>query len=135
MKVYEVISPAYGGPVQVTFDDGVLVKFEVITTPQITPSLDKIRLSIRESDFMAEMSAWKMAVKEVDRAVTFDMFWTRYNYKVDKALALQEWNKMSRADQVAAYDFIPVYEAQLKLNGGLAKKYAVRYLKHKPWIQ
>ncbi len=141
MKIYEVHSELFGGAVRMTFNEpGVLIRFEAVNqdvdklnydADQQVPS---IRLRLTLSGFLSMCEAYRLKPLEISREITFDMFWDKYAYKVDKPLAMEAWNKLTKEDQLAAFDFIPRYNAQLK-QSGLARKYAVRYLKHKPWIQ
>ncbi len=64
--------------------------------------------------------------------VTFEMFWNRYNDKErsSKKKTLTAWDKLSEADQVKAYLFIPVYERK---RGNADKKYATTYLSDQLW--
>lgn len=136
MKIYQVHSNIMLGDVRLTYNNhGILVCWEAVD--QLTPATVELRSTLLLSEALFFETAKKHNLKffEVNRKVTFDMIWERYAYKVDKALALAEWNKLTEEERVAAYDFVPFYFAQLKANGGLAKKYLVRYLKHKPWVQ
>ena len=133
MKQYKYFSKGFNCEVTVCYLEGMLC---AVVIDKVKPiQVDRAFFYTSESAFLKSCNEHKVKVTEVAREITFDMFWDRYKYKVDKPLAIEQWDKLSREDQVRAYDFIPAYEAQLKLNGGLAKKYAVRYLKHKPWVQ
>lgn len=137
MKIYQVNSTTFGSDVQLTYNhNGCLVGYQVMNNDIAgIPKGVNIRLQLNEEEFLQQMKAHNMKVTEVDRNITFEIFYERYAYKVDKSLAEAEWNKLTKVDQLAAFDFVPKYYAQLKLNGGLGKKYPVRYLKHKPWVQ
>lgn len=140
MRIYEIHSSVFGGPVRMTFNaHGILICFEVMN--QDTEALNikedelpTIRLRLVQDLFLSMCEAYTLKPVEVSRELTFEMFWDKYAYKVDKTLAQEQWGKLSKEDQLKAYDFIPRYNAQLKTSG-LARKYAVRYLKHKPWVQ
>ncbi len=64
--------------------------------------------------------------------VTFDMFWNRYNDKdrSSKKKTLAMWEKMSQAEQIKAYLYIPVYNRH---RGNAEKKYATTYLAAELW--
>lgn len=138
MKIYETYSEAFGSDIRLTYNNnGVLIRYEVIDEDlAATQSLSLFaKIIINEGEFLRLAKEYGLKFKEKDREITFEMFYERYGYKVDKTLALAEWNKLLKQEQLAAYDHIPKYYAQLKLNGGLGRKYPVRYLKHKPWVQ
>ena len=132
MTIYQVASTTFGCDVQLTFNpNGALIKYEVMQA-DIDTNGDNIRLHTKEADFLEIMKKFNMKVTKVHRKITFEMMWIRYNYKVDKALAMAEWNKMPEEEHTEAYDGVPAYEAHLKAHN-IAKKYLVRYLKHKPY--
>lgn len=69
---------------------------------------------------------------ETEREITFQMFWDRYNDKVrsSKKKTKDKWDKMSKAEQVKAYLFIPIY---FRTKGSAEKKYATTYLEAELW--
>lgn len=75
----------------------------------------------------------KLKVTHIPASVTFDMFWEQYNYKVDKALAMKQWDQMKEGERFAAVSAIKAYDNYLRLHPGIAKIYPVRYLKNKRW--
>lgn len=68
-----------------------------------------------------------MTITEVFDDVSFETFWTRYNYKVGKKEAEAAWSKLSDAKRSKAISRIPAYELYLK-DKGIAKAYAQKYL-------
>lgn len=133
MRILQVFSGTYGCDVQLTFNEAdTLIKYEVVNPA--AQAKDMIRLCTNLADFMVLMEQHKMKVIEVQRVITFEMMWVRYNYKVDKALALAYWRTMPAYKQILAYDGEPAYTAQCKANN-ISRKYLVRYLKHEPFMQ
>lgn len=133
IKYYQFHSKSLGTIVTVGYDDGILKSMEA-QEPQVdTDGLWS--LFKREAQFLEEAAKKGVKVTPLKREITFDMFWDRYAYKISgKPEAQKAWNKLSRADQAAAYDHIPVYEGQLKLNP-VAKLYGSSYLNAKRWIK
>lgn len=64
---------------------------------------------------------------------SFEEFWEAYRYKHDKLDAEAAYEKLSVTDKIAAIEGIEKYDRWLK-HTGIAKKYAVRYLKKKEWL-
>ena len=62
--------------------------------------------------------------------LTFEVFWKKYNLKIDKDLAQKEWDKLSDVDKILAYNGIDQYDNYLSKSGE-GKIYAVRYLKRR----
>lgn len=136
MRIYQVHSTTFGADVQLTFNqNGILIGYQVIGEELATvPSGTNIRLSVLEIEFLALMKTHNMKVTEVDRKITFDMFWNRYAHKVDKKEALAKWNSLSKDDQIEAFDHIPIYEAMLKRSPYARNKVdPLRYLKKERW--
>jgi hypothetical protein len=64
--------------------------------------------------------------------VTFQMFWDRHNDKERSSKKKTEalWNKLSQANQIKAYLYIPAYNRR---RGAADKKYATTYLSDELW--
>jgi hypothetical protein len=74
-------------------------------------------------------------VKEITREVAFEMFWEKYDYKISgKEEAKRAWQKLSKINQLMAFDYIKQYEGQLKLNP-VSKLYGASYLNAKRWVK
>ena len=71
---------------------------------------------------------------EVVEIVTFTMFWDAYNYKTlsHKIKTERAWNKLSDADQIKAFQFIPKYNKEIGKTG-IAKMHAQTYLNSFLW--
>lgn len=134
MKRYQYHSNGTGSVITLTYINGLLQGVELEPYEAHLDTNARAQFFISEVLFLKSCQQHKLQYTEIGLDITFDMFWERYGYKTDKALAMEAWQKMSKDDQVKAYNFIPRYNSQLK-SSGLARKYAVRYLKHKPWIQ
>lgn len=141
IKTYEYFSIGFGGNVQVTYKDGVIHKveledteLEVVNSGTHPEALAKCYFFIYEAGFLVATTG-KLKVKEITREITFDMFWDAYNYKTSgKEEAKRAWAKLSKVNQVMAYDYIKQYESQLKLNP-VSKQYGSSYLNAKRWIK
>jgi hypothetical protein len=70
-------------------------------------------------------------IKEITD-LSFEGFWSKYEYKVDKQQAEHFWNKMSKPDKLAALAGINKYKYRCKLKN-TAMIYPVRYLRYRRW--
>lgn len=70
---------------------------------------------------------------EINRDITFEMFWDKYNEKVrsSRKRAQTKWIKMKKSEQIKAYNFISKYESNIL--PGTEKKYAETYLNAELW--
>lgn len=133
MKRYQYHSNGTNSLITLTYVNGLLQGVELEPYEANPDSNARAQFFISEVLFLKSCQVHKTQVTEIGLEVTFEMFWERYAYKVDKHQATEAWQKLSKDDQLKAYNFIPRYNSQLK-GSGLARKYPVRYLKHKPWI-
>jgi hypothetical protein len=71
--------------------------------------------------------------KLVELLATFEMFWRRYDDKLNSSKKRSEikWNKMSKVEQQRAYDFIPTYFNNIPY--GTRRKFAETYLNAELW--
>lgn len=65
---------------------------------------------------------------QLNTNVTFDEFWEAYDYKVDKAEAIKQWEKLSQQSRDMAYAKIPEYRTSCTRRG-IALIYPSRFLK------
>lgn len=86
-----------------------------------------------KEDFMKAFGNSPMTVTEEGYRVTFEMFWKRYNKKINKPRSEYQWNKLSEADQVNAYFKLSAYERHLALTGWRNKLDPENYLKRRSW--
>lgn len=133
IRLYTYHSMGFGCMVTLAYDDGFLKSVE-IEAPVDTGRPD-VKVFNKESDFVAVCRKHNTPFTEVKRDVTFEMFWERYNYKASGRIPAQKaWDKLTEAERISAYDYIPTYEAHLKMSR-TAKKYASTYLNSKIYIR
>lgn len=139
MKTYQYHSAIFGCNVQSTYNKhGLLVSFTVLDGNDVTKvnlASGQLKNYVNELDFLAIAKQNGLKLTEVERVITFDLFWDAYKQKdCGRTKAEQVWGKLSKADQLEAYDFIPAFNGILKMNG-TAKPYATTYLNSKRWIR
>lgn len=135
MRVFEITTKNNEGNVIVKFlDDGGFGGIDFtginLTKKQIDWFMHNIPVSVDNIGVYAQA---KLGVYEVIDSVTFDMFWRRYDDKLNSSRkrTLAKWDKMSVKDRVSAYNFIPKYFANIPT--GTRKKYAETYLNSELW--
>lgn len=137
IKQYQFYSTSLQTKVIVSYYDGKLKSFELeVLAENVEFEKDKlVKFLMYEETFLQESKSRKIAIIQLNREVTFDMFWDRYKYKTSgKDEAQRAWKKLSKDNQLAAYDYIPVYESILKQNP-VAKQHGSSYLNAKRWIK
>lgn len=82
---------------------------------------------------MQRQSKWMKIVLIPESIVTFEMFWQRYDDKLNssKKRTKQKWDKMKEGERVKAFNFIGRYFASIPQ--GTRKKNAETYLNAELW--
>lgn len=135
MKTLIMTSSKFTG--QVIFEYNELGKLESMTVQAELNEKQENSLGYYMPWNISDIDALRAAANHAtftfqDREITFDMFWNRYDDKSrsSKKKTKQLWDKMSQAEQVKAYLYIPVY---LRNKGTADKKYATTYLNDELW--
>lgn len=138
MKTYQYHSAKLGCEVQVSYNKhGILCEFKTLVTDMEKhySGEKEFKNFYHEEDFKAAALHHKLKIVEVARVVTFDMFWEEYKQKdCGRTKGELAWNKLSKTEQLEAFDFIKSFNSILK-NSGTAKPYATTYLNSKRWIR
>ena len=136
MKTYLLTSPNFTGEVEFVFDDsGRLQDYRnraELNSGQKKWLLEKLPKTLSElSNVLADSKTAKLT--EVVVEITFEMFWHKYNDKVNSSRkkTQQKWDRMTKAEQVKAYRYIGYYFSTLPQ--GTRKKYAETYLNAELW--
>lgn len=84
---------------------------------------------------MEKIEEWRTAkrfkVTEQKEAVTFEAFYLKYGNKTGKKKAQNAWDRLSKAKQALAFNYIPNYKYQLK--AGTELRCPATYLNSEPW--
>lgn len=65
--------------------------------------------------------------------ISFDMFWTAYNQKINKKRCEGLWDKLSISKRVAAWQGVAAYDSFLKQTGWRKKADPETYLRNEYW--
>jgi hypothetical protein len=136
MNRYLITSSHYTGEVELVFDTtGRLVRIDMQSTNMTVVQVDKFKERIPAVENLLEQrfSDTKVTIVQSEYEVTFEQFWKKYNKKINKLRGEQEWNKLSKAEQVCAFFGIDAYDkflAQVKVRQKLDPE---NYLKRKSW--
>ena len=136
MKKFQLSSNKTNGIITIVYDDRDMLccidwMEAQLSKAQITFLLKNISVSF--SDLEAFILGHNMNCIEVGVDISFDQFWDKYGYKVDKKRAKAIWDKMSVQKRLAAYHGIAKYERHLKMAEWRNKMEAKSYLKNERW--
>jgi len=136
MKIFHITSTRLEGYIELKFDDSDKFKGIDFIESNISEDAQKWFLQNIPANVPA-LGLYKkydtITITEMMQDVTFDMFWKRYDDKLNssKKKTLTKWNKMPEPEQVKAYRFIGKYFASIP--EGTRKKYAETYLNAELW--
>lgn len=132
---YQISHEHYQGDVVLTYRvDGVLCVAECHVDAwkahQVGWLLTKLAHESVVND-KAQMDKWRLKAYHLKVDVTFDLFYQRYPTKRDKKKAERYWNRMKKAEQVKAYNYVFTYLKSLR--PGVEAKYPGTYLNSEVW--
>jgi hypothetical protein len=136
-------SPQFEGEIEYSYDDdGNMRRFEIRATlsadqlqwilTHIPVDLDKLYM-LREHFRRIKSPA---DIREYIQKIDFDIFWSRWfagrnKDNSSKKKAQTKWNRMTKSEQLKAYQYIGKY--MNKLGAGVGIKYAETYLNSDLW--
>ncbi|MDR2286959.1 MAG: hypothetical protein LBE04_05735 [Prevotellaceae bacterium] len=143
MKEFLMTSPQFEGEIEFAYNDaGGLIRLDIranLNPAQYQYIVKNLPSSVSGlMAFKENLKAIKSPadIREVVRKIDFDVFWDRYfagrnKDNSSKKKARAKWERMSRADQLKAYQYINKYLAGL--GAGIGIKYAETYLNSELW--
>ncbi|MDJ1494177.1 hypothetical protein QNI19_14635 [Cytophagaceae bacterium DM2B3-1] len=135
MRKFVIVSRKFDCEIIFSYSNGVFMGFEV-NKELPAESLQFIvnTAFYKLSDLQKAYSSPKLkgALVELVQLISFDEFWNKYDYALDKKRAKDVWDKLPVHEQTRAYDYIENYNNELR-KSGTAKMYAKTYLKNKVW--
>lgn len=136
MVTYLLTSDKWAGEVELVYNDaGLLVEMKNrshMSDEQYRFFLQHSPSSLNALQTLTANTSAK-AVLMPESELSFNLFWDRYNDKVNSSRKRAEakWNRMSKADQLKAYNYIGVYKANIP--HGTRIKFAETYLNAELW--
>jgi hypothetical protein len=140
MKELIITSEQFVGEVRVLYgEQNELLKID-FTQGDLTPS-QKHKLKTRVAPLFESIEKQveyfdSKTVRIVlgDHQVDFERdFWQPYGKKINKARCLKDWDKLSKADKLAAVNGLKTYKNHLKLNTWKNQADPENYLKRQMW--
>lgn len=136
MRRFLITSPAFTGHIQADYNEAgslLLLSFEncAMSLQQIAGM--KATMPAQVDGIEQAFKPTRCTVVETAFEVTFDMFWIRYGKKINRARALQLWDKMNKSEQVTAWASVPFYDKYLKKDSWRPKADPETYLRQRYW--
>ena len=138
MRLFKITSPNWKGEVELVYNEaGKLVRmsFEGCEIERHEAVVEKFKLvvPVKVDLLEAAFASTSAVVVEAGFSVSFDMFWDKYNLKLNRIRCEKLWDKLSKTDQVKAFYRIDAYDKYLKGKDWLSKLNPDSYLRDKRW--
>lgn len=135
IKSYKYYSQTLQANITISFYEGAFKSVDIELGHEVVKKDGLVKFLANEAEFLKEAKDRNIQLIELDREVTFEMFWDAYKYKTSgKIEAEKAWKKLTKDDQIAAFDYIPVYNSILKTNKA-NRLHGSTYLNAKRWIK
>lgn len=118
MRKFVITSPRFKGQADIIYDDAGLIKvIDLLKTEMTAVQVDyfkqQIPLTVEGLEAGNGITP-NMVVVEENFEVTFDMFWNKYDVKINRKRCEAIWARLSKADQVNAWAGISAYDKFLQ---------------------
>jgi hypothetical protein len=137
MRRFIITSPNYTGQAELIYNEkGLLVTFDFIKTSINNPTAIltfKTTVPVLVDDMNTAFANTKATIVEADFEISFDMFWDKYDKKINLKRCEPLWKKLGKTKQVKAYYGIEPYEAFLLQTGFRKKADPETYLRNEMW--
>jgi hypothetical protein len=135
MTTYLATSRAYGGCIALTYNEEDQLAIVNLSEAQLSPRQREwvLRHAPLHPSGLPEFARHTRSIlTEQPQQITFEMFYQAYGVKEARKKAQTAWNKLSRAEQVKAYRYIPRLKNKY-LNSGVPLPYPATYLNQQRW--
>ncbi len=136
MRRFVITSPHYNGQAEIIYNgEGILCRIELTETDMIASVVKgfKNRVPALVDELAEAFTGTQVKIIENDIEVTFDMFWKKYNKKINKSRCIMLFTKMDKSMQLLAFMGILAYDKYLKKESWRSKADPETYLRNKYW--
>lgn len=137
MTQYFITHSSYTGEIKVVYNqDKLLDGFDCSSTnlSERRRAIFKEVIPVRIEDLEGIKEVIKgchIIAEELE--ISFDMFWNKYDKKINRKRCEPLWRKLSKAKQYAAYNGIAAYNRYLHSTGFRGKQDPDNYLRNETW--
>lgn len=137
MKKFIITSTGYSGEVHIVYGiDGLLMLLDFshakLNAEQVKWFKEQSPTMYLKETFT--MGSSKLTVVESGYEITLEMFWEKYNRKVNLKRFTKLWNKAGKSTHVQAYFGITAYDNHLAMNTWKNKADPETYFKNEYWL-
>jgi len=137
MKRIITTSAAFSGEVYIVYGENnmlLLIDFmNAVLSPEQINFLKQFTPVFYNDQFPEAFGKARLEFVIEGYEVTFDMFWRKYDEKLNRDRCLKRWDRMPKADRAKAYAGITPYFRHLQKNTWKNKANPDTYLRDKYW--
>lgn len=132
--IYQITSEAWKGYIELEFNDmGYMARTDTshaeLSETQQKWFLNKMPRELSELERVIKGTTARITT--IEKEISFADIWEKYDYKVGRKEALAKWNKMPKAEQIKAFNYVQKYKA--KKPDAQALLYLASYLSKERW--
>lgn len=132
-----VSSPFFKGNAELLYDRHgklILINLHQAEMSIKTTAAFKANVPVMLEDlFNSKIKDFEAIIVEKDFEVSFDMFWNKYDKKINRKRCVVYWERLSKTEQVSAYVGITKYFTFLGKTDWRQKLDPENYLKNHSW--
>lgn len=135
MTTYTATSNKFGGHITLTFDDEGNLRCVDMTQAELSTEWHEWlfrNLPLHVSKLPRYTEVTRFIITEHLQEVTFEQFYNAYGVKEARKKAFAAWNRLSKAEQLKAYNYIPRLKTKT-INTSIAMPYPATYLNQQRW--
>ena len=136
MRRFIISSPHYNGQAEIIYNaDATLCRIDLTETDMKASLVKgfKNRVPATVDELADAFTGTQVKIIEADIEVSFDMFWKKYNKKINKSRCIILFTKMDKGLQLMAFMGIPDYDKYLKKESWRSKADPETYLRNRYW--
>lgn len=136
MKRFLITSQKFAGTAEIFYNaDGVLCKIDTTDTGMNALTIAAFKRTVSATvDEVASVFSPGTTIVEAEFTVSFEMFWKKYDKKINKVRCMKLWDKMNQTEQVQAFFGVDAYHKFLKKESwGRGKADPETYMRNKYW--
>lgn len=138
MRKFIITSSGYTGEVHIVYGaDALLMIIDFshaeLNAEQVYWFKEHIPPMYFADTFAGHLHSSKLTIVEGSYELTFDMFWAKYDHKINKKRCEPLWVKMGKTKQVKAYHGLTAYLSYLAKRPWQTQANPETYLKEEYW--
>lgn len=135
MRKFIITSQKVQGQIELSYQNESLsiIDFSMAIMTDQQKEVFKSRCPLRLEQLATFVEELKLMCVESAVEISFEMFWDKYGYKVDKKRSKAIWDKLSQNEKVKAFYGVDKYKRSLKRTDWRTQMEPKTYLRNERW--